>query len=320
VVIPNIKKGTIYLCLREATDRQAITRMAMQYPNDGEIYYLRRILLRASVRDANDARKDHNNSTHDTYQQRAIADGFIHEHAEATACFDEALISSTPAQLRSLFIKLMIQGYPVRTIFDDLTHRRRMLEDFLHRDDNERTAMNSFLTDCENQLRLESRTLTTYGFELPVGCITELEMERLRHSAVDNEQLLQRLNNDYPHNNTQQHHFSAFEGIVTNWINDEETDVQHRNHVCIFINGLGGCGKSELMKKFHAYCRSKGLLIMICAATTLAARIYPDGITAHNLFNYPVVEEVLHHLTLPVHNQSFVIRYMHSIINSLTYT
>jgi hypothetical protein len=58
-----------------------------------------------------------------------------------------------------------------------------------------------------------------------------------------------------------------------------------------FIGGPGGTGKSTLFRKLHAACRSMGLLISICAATSLAALLFKGATTAHALFGYPVEDE-----------------------------
>jgi len=62
-------------------------------------------------------------------------------------------------------------------------------------------------------------------------------------------------------------------------------------HIFHFIGDPGGTGKSALFKKLHAACRMNGLLISICAATSLAAILYEGTITAHSLFRYPVEDE-----------------------------
>jgi hypothetical protein len=58
-----------------------------------------------------------------------------------------------------------------------------------------------------------------------------------------------------------------------------------------FIGGLGGTGKSALFRKLHTACCSKGLLIAICAATSLAALLFEGDVTAHSLFGYPVEDK-----------------------------
>jgi hypothetical protein len=50
-------------------------------------------------------------------------------------------------------------------------------------------------------------------------------------------------------------------------------------------------GKSALFKKLHAACCSKGLLIIICAATSLAALLFEGAVTAHSLFGYHIEDE-----------------------------
>jgi hypothetical protein len=75
-------------------------------------------------------------------------------------------------------------------------------------------------------------------------------------------------------------------GIFTSSNRD---DLQcHQFH---FIGGPGGTGKSTLFRKLHAACRLKGLLIVICAFTSLAALLFNGATTAHALFGYPVEDE-----------------------------
>ncbi len=64
--------------------------------------------------------------------------------------------------------------------------------------------------------------------------------------------------------------------------------TSHRFH---FIGGPGGMGKSSLFRKLHAACCSKGLLIAICAATSLAALSFEGAVMAHSLFGYPVEDK-----------------------------
>ena len=58
-----------------------------------------------------------------------------------------------------------------------------------------------------------------------------------------------------------------------------------------FIGRPGGTGKSAIFRKLHTACRSKGLLIAICAATSLAALSFKGAVTAHSLFGYPVEDK-----------------------------
>jgi hypothetical protein len=64
--------------------------------------------------------------------------------------------------------------------------------------------------------------------------------------------------------------------------------TSHKFH---FIGRPGGMGKSAMIRKLHAACCSKGLLIAICAAKSLAALSFEGAVTAHSLFGYPVEDE-----------------------------
>jgi hypothetical protein len=49
--------------------------------------------------------------------------------------------------------------------------------------------------------------------------------------------------------------------------------------------------KSAVFRKLHAACCSKGLLIAIYAATSLAVLSFEGAVTSHSLFGYPVEEK-----------------------------
>ena len=76
---------------------------------------------------------------------------------------------------------------------------------------------------------------------------------------------------------------------IINFSNTNRDDlIQHEFH---FIGGPGGTGKSALFKKLHAACRKNGILITICAQSSLAALMFDGATTAHSLFSYPVEDE-----------------------------
>jgi transcription-repair coupling factor (superfamily II helicase) len=60
---------------------------------------------------------------------------------------------------------------------------------------------------------------------------------------------------------------------------------------CHVLAGIAGAGKTQLAMKLAAKVRGEGGLVEICAATTLAAMLYPRGKTAHSLTKFPVQDE-----------------------------
>jgi len=103
------------------------------------------------------------------------------------------------------------------------------------------------------------------------------------------EQLLQQLNLTIPNNNEQQEAFDDIMESIREFTTFNRDDLQR--HLFHFIGGPGGTGKSALFWKLHAKCRSMGLLISICAATSLAALLFNGATTAHALFGYPGEDE-----------------------------
>ena len=63
------------------------------------------------------------------------------------------------------------------------------------------------------------------------------------------------------------------------------------DHEFILISAPGGSGKTTLCQQLQAAIRAEGIMIQVCAATTLAALLFEGAQTAHSLFKYPVVEE-----------------------------
>jgi hypothetical protein len=84
----------------------------------------------------------------------------------------------------------------------------------------------------------------------------------------------------------------GFESIMESIINfnnaNQDDLIQHEFH---FIGGPGGTGKCALFKKLHAARRKNGILITICAQSSLAALSFDGSTTSHSLFLYPVEDE-----------------------------
>jgi hypothetical protein len=149
------------------------------------------------------------------------------------------------------------------------------------------------LTDLEKLFHKSGSSFVKYEFPPAPAVPTELEEASSIWMNVDfmtqQEQLLQSLNESLPNNLENQQAFDSIMESVDRF-KDSNRDVitQHEFH---FIGGPGGTGKWALFRKLHAACRYKGVLITICAATSLAALLFDGATTAHSLFSYPVEDE-----------------------------
>jgi len=86
--------------------------MSMLYPNIGELWYLRLLLLNIPIRSFEEA-KIVDGTVYETFQKAAIARGLCRDQVEATRCFKDAMIFSSPPELRELF--------PMRSDFPQIT-------------------------------------------------------------------------------------------------------------------------------------------------------------------------------------------------------
>ena len=77
------------------------------------------MLLRDCPLDSLDDGYKFENIRYATYQQACHARGMLSSDSEARDCFTEALIDSSPPQLRFLFVLMTLQGYPTINVFYD---------------------------------------------------------------------------------------------------------------------------------------------------------------------------------------------------------
>jgi hypothetical protein len=199
------------------------------------------------------------------------------------------------AQCRSYFVVLTLHGYETHAIFDNDQQRSFMYIDYIqfHNVQTMENALVLMLQDIE-QLFCKSRSsLSKFGFPTPRRVLTEVEKaisKRCNEDEMERQRgLLASLNLSCPNNAEQQ---DAYNNIMKSIDDFRDTDwdllTSHQFH---FIGRPGGMEKSALFKKLHTACHSKGLLIAICAAASLAALSFEGAVTAHSLFGYPVEDE-----------------------------
>ena len=286
----------VFVVKRQRPD-ECIVRMNMLFASAGEIYYLRLLLNHYSTRTLKDLlllhQVDDDNDDDDdqlkalnTFQEACMYSGLLHDLKEAIKCFEDSMITSTPWQLRNLFITQTIQGFPAVDIYNDPVKRRAMSLDYIfhhQQGDNCRLALNDLLTDLAERMKSENKTLSEYGLPEPEDAKTELELERLKYDSAFQAQVLQQLNASSPNNAEQEEIF--------NFIANELDNVNPNEPTFIFLNGPAGSGKSTLSQKLMAYARSTGHIALGTASTNLAATNFKDFTSFHFCFGLPVLED-----------------------------
>jgi len=141
-------------------------------------------------------------------------------------------------------------------------------------------AINDLLEDFAQRLEEHGKLLSDYGLPSPASTVTELERAILRYDADEQAELLDKLNRVSPNTAEQQEIYN----YVVHCLDQDLDDI-------LFIQGMGGSGKTTIAKKILAVARSRNLLCVGCASTALAATNYENFDTAHGLFKFPVIEE-----------------------------
>jgi hypothetical protein len=272
----------IFLYSRSDNSR-TIVRLQMLYITSGAIWYLRNLLLHKHPTSFEDAMTV-NGVICSTFQEAAVKSGLITDVTEAMICYKETADSGASSyELICLFITMTLEGFPTRTIYDDIELRKYMLRDIMWNNDalSEKQANNILLAEFQKRLALDNKRNTDFELPAPEKCDTELERHRMTYDNDEQLRILEELNFAKPNNDLQQKHYDTIVDAVVNPL---------PNKRFFFLNGPGGVGKTTLCQKLQAKFRSMGKIVLICASTTLAALLYPNAITAHRLFNYPVIE------------------------------
>lgn len=131
--------------------------------------------------------------------------------------------------------------------------------------------------------------LRQYGFPTPREMKTELDMEYAKYDQQPQKHHYDTLEANLPNTVEQQVFMNWFKETLRDSIQSDPNN--ERDPIYCFIQGSGGTGKSEVLKKVAAYVRSLGLICKMASATGLSASIFDDCSTLHSLFKVGVVED-----------------------------
>jgi hypothetical protein len=182
-------------------------------------------------------------------------------------------------------VLLTINGYSTLEIYHDFNCRLKLIDDYLHKNLTKPEAENELLKDLEKLFTSHGKSLSDYGLPKPEEDKTEYQRAMLRIDRTKEAELYRDLLASNPPTEEQKKFINEIIEMIDNRHN---VDYVGGNFL---LQGEGGSGKSTVAKIITAYAKSKGLLVQGCASTGLAASIYEDYTTAHNLFSIPVVKD-----------------------------
>ena len=258
-----------------------VPRMYFVCPRDSERFHLRLILLRArgatSFRDL----RTYEGVIYDTYEQTCRAMGLLESDSLWFDCLGEAKLTSSPSQLRFLFVTLLANcniSSPTdlwRGFKDDMS------EDFLHHHDftEEESHQQALMSIHDSLISIYRLPITNFGFDLPSPVTrlttTDYDVDDYTLLAEDN---LARLN--------EEQQFIA-DQIIHELTTHGATPSHDRPRI-YFIHASGGCGKTFLANTLSMYCIANDLKFANAAWTGIAGTLLIGGTTLHSLFKLPV--------------------------------
>ena len=183
----------IYIFKRDKPEKN-IVRMSINYLRHGEIWYLRLLLLKLPTYLLDDL-KCHDFIRYNTFQESAVAKGYITNDTAALHCFNESKNSLTPHQLRSLFVNMTKEGYPTINIYNEESNRQLMYQDFQQNDPfhSVKAANNKLLQYISDKLVENGSQNSDFGLPEPEDQSTELQMMKLRYDANQQKELFEKL-------------------------------------------------------------------------------------------------------------------------------
>jgi hypothetical protein len=154
----------------------------MLYVTSSDIFYLCLILLNRKARSDKDVltyipvRGGGKPIVCTSYQQSAIAHGYIDSVADVRATYNDMCTNGMGAQCRSYFVVLSLHGHATHVIFDDYERRHFMFMDYImYQGVPQVVAKQMMLQDLERCFCKGHSSLEKFGFPRPDGVPTELE-------------------------------------------------------------------------------------------------------------------------------------------------
>ncbi|XP_071689999.1 uncharacterized protein [Rutidosis leptorrhynchoides] len=263
---------------RRKLNKPAIGRLSYMHPAVGEVFYLRMLLCHQKGCQTFDDIRTVDGIIHLTYRSACETLGLLGDDKEWTTTLEEASVSASSSQLRSLFAHILLFCEVVNPMKLWSENWKIMADDIPYM--NTPGLEQHVLYEVEFILNQSSRSITDFGFpplseNLSCDLRNRLIMEEKNYDrdvmATDYEMLISQLN-------TKQ---KIIHDLVVN-------ALANNNQELLFVYGHGGTGKTFVWKTIISYMRAKGNIVLAVASSGIASLLLPSGSTAHSRFKLPI--------------------------------
>ncbi|KAL4286250.1 hypothetical protein AHAS_Ahas19G0067400 [Arachis hypogaea] len=269
----------------------SIGRLSFTHPSSGELFYMRMLLN--VQRGCNSFRsiRTVNGVTYDTFQEACSTMGFLIDDKEYVSAIKEVTELASAAQLRRLFVMLLLSGSMGRPLSvwdqtwaylsDDILYRRRHELQYPDLTMSKDELQTFCLLEIEKLLQSNGKSLRNYaGMPVPNNSLV---------SQFSNLMLLRELQYDIVFL-THEHDANILKlNEEQRVVYDKIIDcVSNKRHGFFFVYGFGGTGKTFLHRVLPARLRSEKKIVINVTSSGIASLLLPGGKTAHSMFNIPV--------------------------------
>ncbi|GJS88090.1 DNA helicase [Tanacetum coccineum] len=274
-------------CMR---NKSSIGRLIYVHPASGDLFYQRMLLSHQKGCTSFPGIRTINDIVYPTCRAACEALGLLEDDREWETTLKEAVVTATPAELRTLLAHILSfcqVSDPIRlwkrtwkSMSGDIPYTSSISLDIpdLQVDDSELEEY--VLYELESCLNHCSKSLTDFGLPLPPEHLMSVLRNKLlmEEKCYDRQLLAKERDRLLPKLNDKQRHI--FSLIIQACLNNTQE--------LVFVYGHGGTGKTFLWKSIIYALRCEGRIVIAVASSGIASLLLPAGRTAHSRFKLPL--------------------------------
>ena len=275
---------------RKLKTKYSIGRLVYVHPAAGELFYFRMLLSHQKGCRSFIEVRTVNEKVCRTYREACQAMGLLDDDKEWDIALQEAALTATAAELRTLFAHILLYcevADPLQLwekhwhlMKDDIPSKASQTCGVRNLHVNSPEIKDYIIYEIEMILSSRSRSVKEFGFSLPPQHLIDALQNRLlmEERNYNRDELKKEVASSVVKLNTEQ---LEIYNIIVNACNKKEQEL-------VFVYGHGGTGKTFLWKTIINTLRSEGKIVLAVASSGIASLLLPSGQTAHSRFKIPL--------------------------------
>ncbi|XP_071718873.1 uncharacterized protein [Rutidosis leptorrhynchoides] len=268
-----------------------IGRIVYSHPASGERYYLRLLLNKVKGPQTYEEIRTVDGTLHPTFKDACFAYGLINDDREWTTAITEARLWASGAQLRDLFVTILLFCNVTKpltlwelnweALAEDILYKKCKLYNFPDLILSESQLKNYCLLEIQDILNKHGKSLSDFP-DLP-------QPDPALLTQLDNRLIREELNYNLTELRTEhQNLYVCLNPEQLALYNQVLSAVTQQTGGLFFLYGPEGTGKTFVYKTILTKLRSGKLIALAVASSGIASLLLPGGRTAHSRFVIPL--------------------------------